>query len=283
MSTVIDAIKYMTKAMEILTTHANAEGGEVPTTPLEKLEKKLEGENEKLEKLNAKIAGGKSKIPDKDAETKTKLEETISKTEAKIAELKEKEAKKAEKAEKPKAVKAQAQRAEGESPNIPKMTPAIKLQLKAAFEGLESNWDDKYYEQFKTEVNKLSEKEYGELTLAGHISAFANKYIEASEAKPAPMVGGGASSIPSPLEVSLADLQDRYKKKTIEVVSPGVFKIKKSGALITGPPEVPEADYEEEEFDGETFALHVATGRVYRNDPDSGSDEFVGYKGAGFL
>jgi hypothetical protein len=163
------------------------------------------------------------------------------------------------------------------------MTPAIKLQLKAAFEGLESAWDDKYYDEFKTEVNELSESEYGELTLAGHISAFANKFTEADEAKPAPMVGGGASSIPSPLEVSLADLQDRYKKKTIEMVSPGVFKIKKSGALITGPPEVPEADYEEEEFDGETFALHVATGRVYRNDPDSGSDEFVGYKGAGFL
>ena len=277
----MDAMKHLTKAMEILTTLANAEGGEAPAemTPLQKLEKKLEGDNDKLEKLNAKIAGGKSKIPDKDAETKTKLEETISKTEAKIAELKEKEAKKAEKAEKPKAVKAKVEKTVAEKANIPKMTPAIKLQLKAAFETVETDWDDKYYDEFKTKVNELSESEYAELTLAGHISAFANKFTDT----PAPMVGGGASSTPAPLEVSLADLQDRYKKKTIEMVSPGVYKIKKTGALLTGPAEVAEADYEEVEFDGETFALHVDTGRVYRNDPDSGSDEFVGYKGAGLL
>ena len=291
---VADALKHVIKAMEILTTlSATAEGGEVPAktmTPLQKHEMKLEEVNEKLELLNAKIAGGKSKIPDKDAENKTKLEETISTLESKIAELKEKEAKKAEKdaekaekAAKPKAVKAKAEKPVAEKANIPKMTPAIKLQLKAAFEPLEAEWDDKYYEQFKTEVNELSESDYAEYTLQGHISKFANKFTEANEAKPALMVGGGASKTPSPVATSLAGLQDHYKKGTIEEVSPGVFKVKRSGLLVTGPPEDPDADYEEVEFDGETFALHQATGRVYRNDPESGEDKFLGYKGAGYL
>jgi len=287
---VADALKHVIKAMEILTTlSAAAGGGEVPAktmTPLEKHEMKLKEVTEKLELLNAKIAGGKSKIPDKDAENKTKFEETISTLESKIAAEKEKEAKKAEKAEKPKAVKAKAEKPAAEKANIPKMTPAIKLQLKAAFEPLEAEWDDKYYDEFKTEVNELSESEYAEYTLQGHISKFANKFTEADEAKPALMVGGGASRSSSrdvtgsPVVTSLAGLQEYFSNGALVQVSPGVFKVKKSGIFVTGPPEDTDEEFEDKECDDVTYIIGQTTKRVYKPSSD-GPDEFVGYWGVG--
>lgn len=258
-------------------------------SPLQKLEKKLEEENEKLEKLNAKIAGGKSKIPDKDAENKTKLEEKISELETKIDAEKEKEAKKAEKAATVKKVVAKkgAEKepvAEKATKHVPRLTAAMTLQLKTAFESAEARWDDNFKKEILTYVNSLSDDDYRAMTFEGHCSTFASMQSDDDDGEettqPRSGGGGSAAAVAAPLKIlTVSELQKHDKAKNLEQVTAGVFKLIKTGETVTGPHEIEDGDYKEESVDGMIYMVCTKTKRVYK--PTDGADEFVGFWGVG--
>jgi len=255
---------------------AEDENEEVKLTPIQKLEKQLETANEKLTKLNEKIAGGKSKIPDKDEENKAKFEEAISKINAKISEAKEKEAKKA--APKPAKVKAEKKVAE-KAPevaveakkHVPRITAAMTVQLQAAFKQVGAEWDDKYKKEFVTQVNSLSDEQFAEFVLEGHMSKFANTH--------APAAGGGGGGGPGPLK-TLDVSQLQKQNKNLKQVSVGVFQHKTTGEMVTGPAEDSDEEFEDKTVDGVEYIVGQTTKRVYKPQED-GPDEFVGYWGVG--
>lgn len=252
------------------------EGKEVETkktddkkTPLQKLTKQLEEQQSKLTKLNEKIAGGKSNIPDKDEENKTKLEETISKTQIKISDLIAKEsAPKPEK--KGKAPKTEA-KAEAKK-NIPTCTTAMTKKLKQAFETVEAPWDEKYKKEFVDSVNGLSEEDFAAYGLEGHMSKFANMHA------PSAASGGGCGGGPSPKSLTVAELVKL--NKNLKQVCPGVFQIKTTGEMVTGPAEDADEEFEDKDHDDVTYIVGQTTKRVYK-PLDGSPDEFVGYWGVG--
>lgn len=260
-----------------------AEHEETKLTPRQKLEKQLETATEKLTKLNEKIAGGKSKIPDKDKENQAKFEEVISKINEKISELDAKEAKKAEpkptkakanKAEKPEAEKPKAAEEKSEvKKHVPRITPAMTTQLKDAMESASAPWDDKYKKEFVTEVNALSDKEFGAMTLEGHMAHFASKHTPAS-------VGGGGSAAAAPKLKTLTVAELVKQNKNLTQVSPGIFRHTTTGEMVTGPAEDSDEEFEDQEHDGDDYIVGQSTKRVYKTSAD-GPDEFVGYWGVG--
>jgi len=274
----------LTAAAEADTEGENEE--EVKLTPIQKLNKQLETAQEKLTKLNAKIAEGKSKTKDKDEENKKKFEEVISKINEKIAEAEAKEAKKAE----PKPAKAAAKKpakaaeeAEKSAPaeekseakkHVPRITPAMTTKLKEAFEAVHAEWDDKYKKEFVTQVNSLSEKQFGDMTLEGHMSHFANKHA------PAAAGGGGGGAAPKPKPKSLTVAELVKQNKNLKQVSAGVYQHKTTGEMVTGPAEDADEEFEDKNHDDDTYIVGQTTKRVYKPS-DDGPDEFVGYWGVG--
>jgi len=255
-----------------------AEPEDTKLTPRQKLEKQLETANDKLTKLNDKIAGGKSKIPDKDEENKAKFEEVISKINAKLSELDAKEAKKAEKsapakaakeAEKPKAAEEKSEAKK----HVPRITPAMTTKLKEAMEAASAPWDDKYKKEFVTEVNSLSDAQFAEVGLEGHMTRFATKHTPAS-------VGGGGSAAAAPKLKTLTVAELVKQNKNLTQVSPGVFQHKTTGEMVTGPAEDSDEEFDEKEHDGDDYIVGQTPQRVYKPQ-DDGPDEFVGYWGVG--
>lgn len=255
------------------------ESDETKLTPRQKLEKQLATANEKLTKLNDKIADGKSKTKDKDEENKNKFEEVISNINLKISELDVKEAKKAEPkpakaaAKKPAPEKVAAKEAEEKTDakkHVPRITPAMTTKLKEAFETVGVNWDDKYKKDFVTDVNSLSDKQFGDMTLEGHMSHFASKH--------APLVGGGGGALPELKTLKVAELVKQ--NKNLIQVSPGVFQHKTTGEMVTGPGEDLDEEFEDKDLDDVTYIVGQTTERVYKPSK-KGPDEFVGYWGVG--
>uniref|UniRef100_A0A6C0F2N8 Uncharacterized protein n=1 Tax=viral metagenome TaxID=1070528 RepID=A0A6C0F2N8_9ZZZZ len=285
-----NAIKQV-ELFDTIIASLSPEGKEVETkktddkkTPPQKLNKQLETAQEKLTKLNAKIAEGKSKTKDKDEENKTKFEEVISKINENIAEAEAKEAKKAE----PKPAKAAAKKPakaaeEAEKPapaeekseakkHVPRITPAMTTKLKEAFEAVRADWDDKYKKEFVTQVNSLSDKQFGDMILEGHMSHFASKHA------PSAASGGGCGGGPSPKSLTVAELVKQ--NKNLKQVSAGVFQHKTTGEMVTGPAEEADEELEEKDHDDVTYMVGQTTKRVYKPS-DGGPDEFVGYWGVG--
>ena len=288
-------IAHIEKAFApLLAEDVEAEPAEAKLTPRQKLEKQLAEAEEKLEKLNEKIAGGKSKIPDKDEENKTKFEEKISKINEKISELDAKakkpaaakavakkvaeklpesdeEAEEAPAPAKPAPAKAPA-KAEEAKKHVPRITPAMTTKLKEAFETVGAEWDDKYKKEFVTHVNSLSDEQFAEFSLEGHMSQLANTH--------APAAAGGAGEAPAPKlkTLTVAELIKQYKNLT--QVSPGVFQHKTTGEMVTGPAEDTDEEFEDKEHDGDDYIVGETTKRVYKPS-DDGPDEFVGYWGVG--
>uniref|UniRef100_A0A6C0B2R2 Uncharacterized protein n=1 Tax=viral metagenome TaxID=1070528 RepID=A0A6C0B2R2_9ZZZZ len=264
------------------------ENEEARLTPIQKLNKQLETAQEKLTKLNAKIAEGKSKTKDKDEENKAKFEEVISKIREKISEAEAKEAKKAE----PKPAKAAAKKPakaaeEAEKPapaeekseakkHVPRITPAMTTKLKEAFEAVSADWDDKYKKEFVTQVNSLSDKQFGDMTLEGHMSHFANKHSSVA----AGGGGGGAAPKPKPKLKTLTVADLVKQNKNLKQVSAGVYQHKTTGEMVTGPEEDADEEFEEKDHDDVTYIVGQTTKRVYKPS-DNGPDEFVGYWGVG--
>lgn len=240
------------------------ESEETKLTPRQKLEKQLATANGKLTNLNEKIAGGKSKTKDKDEENKIKFEEVISNINLKISELDVKEGKKAE----PKPVKAE-EKTEAKK-HVPRITPAMTTKLKEAFETVGVDWDDKYKKEFVTHVNSLSDKQFGDMTLEGHMSHFASKH--------APLTGGGGGALPKLKTLTVAELVKQ--NKNLKQVSPGVFQHKTTGDMVTGPAEDPDEEFEDKDHDGVSYIVGQTTKRVYKPS-EEGPDEFVGYWGVG--
>jgi len=272
----------LTEAADAAGDDAGAEHEEdAKLTPRQKLEKQLATANDKLTKLNEKIAGGKSKIPDKDEENKTKFEEVISKINEKISELDAKEAKKAAKpapakaaakkdAEKAPDTAPKAEKAEEAKKHVPRITPAMTTKLKEAFETASAEWDDKYKKEFVTQVNSLSDEQFAEVGLEGHMSRFASTH--------APAAGGGGAAAPKPKSLTVAELVKQ--NKNLKQVSPGVFQHKTTGEMVTGPAEDADEEFEEKKHDGDDYIVGETTKRVYKPCED-GPDEFVGYWGVG--
>jgi hypothetical protein len=270
----------LTDAAHAAGDDAEAEHEDTKLTPRQKLEKQLETANDKLTKLNEKIAGGKSKIPDKDAENKAKFEEVISKINEKISELDAKEAKKAAKsapakaaakeAEKPKAAEEKSEAKK----HVPRITPAMTTKLKEAMEAASAPWDDKYKKDFVTQVNSLSDEQFAEVGLEGHMMRFATKHT------PASVGGGGSAAAAAPKLKTLTVAELVKQNKNLTQVSPGVFQHKTTGEMVTGPPEDSDEDFDDKEHDGDTYIVGETTKRVYKPQ-DDGPDEFVGYWGVG--
>lgn len=238
-----------------------AENPDVKLTPLQKLTKQLEEQQSKLNKLNEKIAGGKSKIPDKDEENKTKFEEKISELQTKISESIAKDT-----PPKPeKKAKAEVKK------NIPRITPTMTTKLKEAFETVEAPWDDKYKKEFVDSVNSLSEENFAEYGLEGHMSKFANMH------SPAAAGGGGGGGGPSIKSLTVTELHKL--NKNLKQVSTGVYQHKTSGEMFTGPSEDTDEEFEDAEVDGVSYVVGQTTKRVYITT--DGPDEFVGYWGVG--
>jgi len=271
----------LTKAADAVGEDVDAENEEAKLTPRQKLEKQLATATDKLTKLNEKIAGGKSKIPDKDEENKTKFEEVISKINEKVSEL---DAKEAKKAAKPAPAKAKAEKAPEKAPetapkaekaeeakkHVPRITPAMTTKLKEAFEIASAEWDDKYKKEFVTQVNSLSDEQFAEFALEGHMSRFANTH--------APAAGGGGAAAPKPKSLTVAELVKQ--NKNLKQVSPGVYQHKTTGEMVTGPAEDTDEEFEEKKHDGDDYIVGETTKRVYKPCED-GPDEFVGYWGVG--
>lgn len=237
------------------------ENADVKLTPLQKLTKQLEEQQSKLTKLNEKIAGGKSKIPDKDEENKTKFEEKISELQTKISETIAKET-----APKPeKKAKAEVKK------NIPRITPAMTTKLKEAFETVEAPWDDKRKKEFVDSVNSLSEEDFAEYGLEGHMSKFANTHA------PAAAGGGGGGGGPSIKSLAVTELHKL--NKNLKQVSTGIYQHKTSGEMFTGPAEDTDEEFEDAEVDGVKYVVGQTTKRVYITT--DGPDEFVGYWSVG--
>jgi len=287
------AYATMGKILESMGGESDAES-ETKLTPLQKLEKRLNANNEKLTKLNEKIAGGKSKIPDKDEETKTKLEETISGLETKISELNSKEnvvktktvakpaAKKTEEESevedkpevkpKEKKVTKVAEKKSEEKPttdkkNMPRITPAITTQLKTAFETASVAWNDNFKKTFVSYVNEMDATKYASQGLESHMTTYANMN------KPA------AAASEKPIKVQTVD-QLHKQNKNISDVSPGVYRHKTTGDMFTGPEEDSDEEFEDGIVDGVDYVIGQTTKRVYITAED-GPDTFVGYWGVG--
>jgi uncharacterized phage infection (PIP) family protein YhgE len=265
----------MNKQLDKLIASCPAEGKEVEIkkadvkiTPLQKFTKQLEEQQSKLTKLNEKIAGGKSKIPDKDEENKTKLEEKISEIQTKISELiaKESEPKPEKKA------KAPNTEAKAEAKHIPRITPAMTKKLKDAFETVEAPWDDKYNKDFVNSVNCLSEEDFAEYGLEGHMSKFANMHAPSA-------AGGGGGGGGGPSIKSLAVTELHKLNKNLKQVSIGVYQHKTSGEMFTGPAEDTDEEFEDADVDGVKYVVGQTTKRVYITT--DGPDEFVGYWSVG--
>ena len=237
-------------------------------TPIQKLTKQLEEQQSKLTKLNEKIAGGKSRIPDKDEENKAKTEEKISEIQTKISESIAKES-----APKPeKKAKAPKTEAKAEAKHIPRITPAMTKKLKEAFETVEAPWDDKYKKEFVDSVNGLSEEDFAEYGLEGHMSKFANMHTLAAAG------GGGGGGGPSTKSLTVTKLHE-MNEHLIEM-SAGVYQHKTTKNVFSGPEEDSDEDFEDVEVDGVDFVVGQNTKRVYKPQ-DDGPDEFVGYWGVG--
>jgi len=265
--------KQIDKLIASLPPVADATGDDVEPekmTPRQKLDKQLEEANDKLNKLNEKIAGGKSKIPDKDEENKTKLEEKISGLEKKISDLAEKAKPKSAKAKAEKKVAEKVPEAEKAKKNIPRITPAMTTKLKEAFELVGAAWDDKYKAEFVTQVNSLSEEQYAEFGLDGHMSKFANMHV--------PAAGGGGGGGPGPLSTRTVS-QLHKLHLNLKEMSAGVYQHKTTGEMFTGPAEDPDEEFEDETVDGVEYIVGQTTKRVYI--ATDGPDEFVGYWGVG--
>jgi len=228
-------------------------------TPVQKLEKRLETTNEKLSKLNEKIAGGKSKIPDKDAENKTKFEEIISDLQAKISETSK---------EKPKAEKAkpEEEKPKADKKHVPRITPAMTTQLKAAIGSSELEWDDEHKKKFMTYVNALSAEEFAN---NGGLENHINNYVTAQNSAKA------GSSTPPTKALTVPELHKQNKNLT--EVSPGVYQHKTTGVQVTGPAELEDEDFEDATLGSAEYIVGQTTQRVYTAD----SQEFVGYWGVG--
>jgi DNA repair exonuclease SbcCD ATPase subunit len=250
-------------------TEPEPEKEEVKMTPVQKLEKQLEANNEKLTKLSEKIAGGKSKIPDKDEENKTKLEAKIAELEKKISDLADKAKPKPAKAKAEKKVPEKVPEPEKAKKNIPRITPAMTTKLKEAFETVAAAWDDKYKAEFVTQVNSLSEEQYAEFGLEGHMSKFANTH--------APAAGGGGGG-PGPLNMKPAS-ELKKLHKNLKEVSAGMYQHKTTGEMFVGPAEDPDEEFEDAEVGDVSYIVGQTTKRVYI--ASDGPDEFVGYWGVG--
>jgi hypothetical protein len=254
------------KLIESLPKPADAAGDdeEAKLTPLQKLEKRLEAENEKLAKLVTKIDGGKSKIPDKDEENKTKTEEKISELQKKISDLTEKPAAKpAKKAAKPAdkpEVKPSAEEAKP-SKNIPRLIASMLVQLKAEFESAGVEWDDKYKKEFVDEMNAMDATFYAAKGLESRMKAFA-------ESKN-PAAGGSIQSL------TVAELHSQNNNLT--EVSAGIYQHKTSGKQVTGPPEDADEELDDATIDDVEYVVGQKTKRIYLSE----TEEFVGYWGVG--
>ena len=245
-----------------------AEKTDVKMTPIQKLTKQLEEQQSKLTKLNEKIAGGKSKIPDKDEENKTKLEEKISEIQTKISEIIAKES-----APKPeKKGKAPKTEAKAEVKHIPRITPAMTKKLKDTFETVGAPWDDKYKKEFVDYVNGLSEEDFAEYGLEGHMSKFANMHTLAAAG------GGGGGGGPSTKSLTVTKLHE-MNEHLIEM-SAGVYQHKTTKNVFSGPEQDSDEEFEDVEVGGVDYVVGQNTKRVYKPQ-DDGPDEFVGYWGVG--
>ena len=274
----------MNKQLDKIIASIPAEGKEgetektdVKMTPIQKLTKQLEEQQSKLTKLNEKIAGGKSKIPDKDEENKTKLEEKISEIQTKISEIIAKEsAPKPEKKGKAAKTEAKAEapktEAKAEAKHIPRITPAMTKKLKDAFETVGAPWDDKYKKEFVDYVNGLSEEDFAEYGLEGHMSKFANMHTLAAAG------GGGGGGGPSTKSLTVTKLHE-MNEHLIEM-SAGVYQHKTTKNVFSGPEQDSDEEFEDVEVGGVDYVVGQNTKRVYKRQ-DDGPDEFVGYWGVG--
>jgi hypothetical protein len=177
----------------------------------------------------------------------------------------------AEEAPKP-AKPAPAAKAEEAKKHVPRITPAMTTKLKEAFETVGVEWDDKYKKEFVTHVNSLSDEQFAEFGLEGHMSRLANTH--------APAAAGGAGEAPAPKIKTLTVADLVKQKKNLTQVSPGVFQHKTTGEMVTGPAEDTDEEFEDKEHDGSDYIVGETTKRVYKPSYD-GPDEFVGYWGIG--
>ena len=280
--------KEMEKFKKLInTTDSDAES--VKLTPAQKLEKRLDTAVEKLAKLNEKIEGGKSKIPDKDAENKAKLEETISELRTKISskdkpkdkpEVKKKSAEEKPKVKKPEdesseddvpevkptEKKKKAEKSSDKPKNLASLSLAKVMQLKSSLEKAGVVWTDDHKKMFSEKMNALSASDYTDTTLEVHMDNFAKSFHTKAESG-----GGGAG--PKILTVE----QLKSQNKNLVETSPGNFQHKTTGQVSTGPLEDPDEDFEDAAFNGEDFKVGETTKRVYTDE----DEEFVGYWGVG--
>jgi DNA repair exonuclease SbcCD ATPase subunit len=279
--------KEMEKIKKLInSTDSDAES--VKLTPAQKLEKRLDTAVEKLAKLNEKIEGGKSKIPDKDAENKAKLEETISELRTKISskdkpkdkpEVTKKSAEEKPKVKKPEdessedapEVKPVEKKPKAEKPadkNLATCSPAKLTQLKSSFEKNGVPWSDDYKKAFLDKMNALTAADYSVITLEVHMDNYAKSFHTKAESG-----GGGGGSKIKVLTVSELKTQNKNLKET----SAGIFQHKTTGEIFMGPDEDPEEDFDDAAFNDEDFKVGETTKRVYTQD----DEEFVGYWGVG--
>ena len=165
-----------------------------------------------------------------------------------------------------------AEKAEEAKKHVPRITPAMTTKLKEAFETARAEWDDKYKKEFVTQVNSLSDEQFAEFGLEGHMSQFANTH--------APAAAGGAGEAPAPKLKTLTVAELIKQSKNLKQVSPGVFQHKTTGEMVTGPEEDTDEEFEDKVVDDVDYIVGETTKRVYKPCED-GPDEFVGYWGVG--
>lgn len=185
------------------------------------------------------VKNSKKMKPDAKSKKIEKLEEQISKLESK-EETKE----------------------EKKKLNLPRIGDKIKDSLKEVF-------GDKFAEnspnEFKEYVNSMSPDAYKAHNVKVHMENFLQTLSGG---------GGGGGGAPARILVQSLTLKELRKieneVKTTDKV--GIYTTS-SGDYFTGPYKHEDEDFDEKEFDGETFLVGETTGRVYHVE----SEEFLGF------
>jgi hypothetical protein len=162
------------------------------------------------------------------------------------------------------------------------MKAAMKVVLKQAFTAASLEWKDDYCKEFMTYVNELSDAEFAECVLEGHMTNFASTFSDEEEEETTTPAqgGGGAEAAPALRVLTVPELLKQFKAKNLTQVRPGVFVLTKTGETITGPSELDDGDYEDRKLDGKTYKVCTETSRVYLPIPGA-ADKFVGFWGVG--
>jgi len=168
----------------------------------------------------------------------------------------------------PKEKKPKAEKPEAEpkaEKNLPRMSPAITAGLKAEAEKQSVEWSDEFKKEFAEFANAMSPDDYKLKS-----KTLAEEFFETKKSVMPPLEGQEP-------EILTVDELHTLNKNLTEV-SPGIFRNKLNNALVTGPEEDSDEDFEEAIIGGVEYMVGHTTKRVYQtvDESDTFTNQWIG-------